>query len=142
MSVFQQAYDWFFPNYPTTLDMKDPLCSSVCHKHLLVCNLITHTYVLHSCWEAFQHFVTRLKRSPKPPQECILIRSSSNTSRLALLGQSISRKCLNTTLTTTTIHSSGVVGKSQMCSLDTKSLRSPSLHPPRPQRTQKVHALQ
>ena len=29
LDVFQQVYNQFFPNYPTTLDLKDPLCSSV-----------------------------------------------------------------------------------------------------------------
>ena len=30
LAIFQQAYDGFFPNYPTTLKIKDLLCSSVC----------------------------------------------------------------------------------------------------------------
>ena len=33
LAIFQQAYDRFFPNYPATLEIKDPLCSSVCWKH-------------------------------------------------------------------------------------------------------------
>ena len=33
LDVFQQAYDRFFPNYPATLEIKDPLCSSVRRKH-------------------------------------------------------------------------------------------------------------
>ena len=36
LAIFQQAYDRFFPNYPVTLEIKDPLCSSVHWKHLPV----------------------------------------------------------------------------------------------------------
>ena len=38
LDVFQQAYDWFFPNYPAMLEIKDPLCSLVCWKHSLSVN--------------------------------------------------------------------------------------------------------